>query len=65
MAGCRSPCTSGRLGWFQDVLALRTFVWLREHACLQKIRAAIGNLRDIGDTGQLASYRLVSDRAGD
>ncbi|HJY55357.1 MAG TPA: hypothetical protein VJ418_03150 [Streptosporangiaceae bacterium] len=47
------------------MLALRTFVWLREHACLQKIRAAIGNLRDIGDTGQLASYRLVSDRAGD
>ena len=29
---------------FQDVLALRTFVRLRENASLQKIRAAIGNL---------------------
>ena len=49
---------------FQDVLALRMFVWLREDASLQKIRAAIGNLRDIGDAGQLASYRLVPDRGG-
>jgi hypothetical protein len=48
---------------FHDVLALRTFVWLREDASRQKILAAIGNLRDIGDAGQLASYRLVLDRA--
>ena len=49
---------------FQDVLALRTFVRLREHASLQKIRGAIGNLRDIGEVGHLASYRLVSDKRG-
>jgi uncharacterized protein (DUF433 family) len=49
---------------FQDVLALRTFVRLRENASLQKIRSAIGNLRDIGEAGHLASYRLVSDKGG-
>jgi uncharacterized protein (DUF433 family)/DNA-binding transcriptional MerR regulator len=49
---------------FQDVLALRTFVRLRENASLQKIRAAIGTLRNIGEVGHLASYRLVADRAG-
>jgi uncharacterized protein (DUF433 family)/DNA-binding transcriptional MerR regulator len=49
---------------FQDVLALRTFVRLRENASLQKIRAAIGNLRDIGEVAHLASYRLISDKAG-
>ena len=49
---------------FQDVLALRTFVRLRENASLQKIRAAIGNLRDIGEVDHLASYRLVSDKGG-
>jgi uncharacterized protein (DUF433 family) len=49
---------------FRDVLALRTFVKLRADASLQKIRAAIGNLRDIGAADHLASYRLVSDRAG-
>lgn len=49
---------------FRDLLALRTFVHLREHASLQKIRAAIGNLRDLGEVAHLASYRLVSDVAG-
>jgi uncharacterized protein (DUF433 family) len=49
---------------FRDVLALRTFVRLRKDASLQKIRAAIGNLRVIGGVDHLASYRLVSDRAG-
>lgn len=49
---------------FRDVLALRTFVRLRENASLQKIRTAIGNLRDIGEADHLAAYRLVSDRAG-
>jgi uncharacterized protein (DUF433 family)/DNA-binding transcriptional MerR regulator len=49
---------------FQDVLALRTFVRLRENASLQKIRAAIGNLRNIGEVDHLASYRLVSDKGG-
>lgn len=50
---------------FQDVLALRTFVKLRESASLQKIRAAIGHLRGMGEVGPLASYRLVSDQRGD
>jgi uncharacterized protein (DUF433 family)/DNA-binding transcriptional MerR regulator len=49
---------------FQDVLALRTFVRLRENASLQKIRAAIGSLRVIGEADHLAAYRLVSDLAG-
>jgi uncharacterized protein (DUF433 family)/DNA-binding transcriptional MerR regulator len=49
---------------FRDVLALRTFVQLRTDASLQKIRAAIGNLRDIGEADHLATYRLVSDRGG-
>jgi uncharacterized protein (DUF433 family)/DNA-binding transcriptional MerR regulator len=50
---------------FQDVLALRTFVKLRENASLQKIRAAIGHLRNLGEVSPLASYQLVSDRRGD
>ncbi len=49
---------------FQDVLALRTCVKLREYASLQKIRAAIGRLRDLGEAGPLASYKLVSDQRG-
>ena len=49
---------------FRDVLALRTFVRLRKDASLQKIRAAIENLRVIGQVDHLASYQLVSDRAG-
>jgi uncharacterized protein (DUF433 family)/DNA-binding transcriptional MerR regulator len=49
---------------FQDALALRTFVKLRENASLQKIRAAIGHLRTLGEVGPLASYRLVSDQRG-
>jgi len=49
---------------FQDVLALRTFVRLRESTSLQKIRAAIGNLRNIGEVSHLPSYRLVADRGG-
>lgn len=49
---------------FKDVLALRTCVRLREDASLQKIRAAIQNLRDLGEADHLATYRLVSDRRG-
>jgi uncharacterized protein (DUF433 family) len=49
---------------FQDVLALRTFVKLRENASLQKIRAAIGHLRNLGEVGPLASYQLASDQRG-
>jgi uncharacterized protein (DUF433 family)/DNA-binding transcriptional MerR regulator len=49
---------------FRDLLALRTFVHLREHASLQKIRAAIGNLQALGEADHLGSYRLVSDSKG-
>lgn len=49
---------------FRDLLALRTFVHLRQNASLQKIRLAIANLRDLGEIDHLASYRLVSDRRG-
>lgn len=49
---------------FRDLLALRTFVHLRRDASLQKIRVAIGNLRDLGEIEHLASYRLVSDSRG-
>lgn len=49
---------------FRDLLALRTFVRLREYASLQKIRAAAGTLHALGEVQHLASYRLVADRAG-
>lgn len=49
---------------FRDVLALRTFVRLRENTSLQRIRAAIGNLRVLGEADHLVAYRLVSDAAG-
>lgn len=49
---------------FRDLLALRTCVHLREYASLQRIRLAIGNLRDLGEVAHLATYRLVSDLAG-
>lgn len=49
---------------FRDLLALRTCVLLRRTASLQKVRRAIGNLRDLGEVDHLASYRLVSDAAG-
>jgi uncharacterized protein (DUF433 family)/DNA-binding transcriptional MerR regulator len=50
---------------FSDVLALRTVVRLRDATSLQKIRAAIQTLRDLGEADHLASYRLVSDKRGD
>jgi uncharacterized protein (DUF433 family) len=49
---------------FRDVLALRTFVRLRQDASLQRIRDAIGNLRVIGEIDHFAAYQLFSDRAG-
>ncbi len=49
---------------FRDILALRTCMRLREYASLQRIRTAIGNLRDLGDRDHLASYTIVSDAAG-
>jgi uncharacterized protein (DUF433 family)/DNA-binding transcriptional MerR regulator len=49
---------------FRDVLALRMFVRLRQRASLQRIRTAVGHLRDLGDREHLASYYLISDHAG-
>ncbi len=45
---------------FRDVVALRTFVYLRQDTSLQKIRIAIGTLHEIGQVEHLSSYRLVS-----
>jgi uncharacterized protein (DUF433 family) len=49
---------------FRDLLALRTFVRLREEASLQRIRQAVNSLRDLGWTAHLSSYLLVTDASG-
>jgi uncharacterized protein (DUF433 family)/DNA-binding transcriptional MerR regulator len=49
---------------FRDLLALRTFVRLRQTASLQRIRRAVSSLRDFGQVEHLASYKLVSDTSG-
>jgi uncharacterized protein (DUF433 family) len=46
---------------FRDIIALRTFVYLREELPLQRIRKAVDNLRELGNTDHLSSYRLYSD----
>jgi uncharacterized protein (DUF433 family)/DNA-binding transcriptional MerR regulator len=46
---------------FRDLLALRSCVFLRQSASLQKIRKAISNLRDLGEREHLSQYTLVSD----
>ena len=46
---------------FRDVPALRTFVHLRNSSSLQKIRTALGTLRNLGERDHLSSYRLVTD----
>jgi uncharacterized protein (DUF433 family)/DNA-binding transcriptional MerR regulator len=46
---------------FQDVLALRTFVYLRtQDVPLQRVRKAVRNLRDMGETEHLSAYKLVA-----
>jgi uncharacterized protein (DUF433 family) len=46
---------------FRDVVALRTFVYLRAHAVpLQRVRRAIHNLRGMGETEHLSAYTLVA-----
>jgi uncharacterized protein (DUF433 family)/DNA-binding transcriptional MerR regulator len=46
---------------FQDVLALRTFVYLRTRDVpLQRVRKAIKSLRDLGQTEHLSSYSLLA-----
>lgn len=47
---------------FQDVVALRTFVYLRaSDVPLRRIRKAIKSLRNMGEVEHLASYKLVAD----
>lgn len=45
---------------FRDLVALRTFTYLREKVPLQKIRTALNNLRDLGELDHLSKYRLVA-----
>ncbi|GGK80987.1 hypothetical protein Sme01_44530 [Sphaerisporangium melleum] len=56
--------SSGRpiLYSFRDVIALRTFVKLRNDVSLQKIRRALDTLRDdLHEREHLSAYRLVAD----
>lgn len=46
---------------FRDVVALRTFVYLRaQDVPLQRVRKAVRNLRSMGEVEHLASYTLVA-----
>lgn len=46
---------------FPDVVALRTFVYLRSRDVpLQRVRKAVQSLRDMGATEHLSSYQLVA-----
>jgi uncharacterized protein (DUF433 family)/DNA-binding transcriptional MerR regulator len=45
---------------FRDVVALRTFVYLREELSLQLIRKAIGKLREFGNAEHISQYTLVA-----
>jgi len=45
---------------FRDVIALRTFVYLRGEHSLQKVRKAVSTLRDLGNRDHLAAYQLVA-----
>lgn len=56
---------SGRhLYSFPDVVALRSFVFLRETASLQLIRKAVGGLRYLRNLDHLACYQLAVDAEG-
>jgi len=48
---------------YRDIVALRTFVYLRESESLQRIRRAVDQLRDLGESEHLSQYRL--EAAGD
>lgn len=46
---------------FRDVVALRTFVYLRSRQVpLQRIRKAVGSLRNLGEEEHLSKYSLVA-----
>ncbi|HEY4458601.1 MAG TPA: DUF433 domain-containing protein [Pseudonocardiaceae bacterium] len=58
-----SPTFHGsRVGYsFQDVVALRTFVYLRaKDVPLQRVRKAVQYLRQLGETEHLSSYKLLA-----
>lgn len=46
---------------FRDIVALRTCAYLRKDSSLQRIRRAIGNLRDLGELEHLSEYTLVAE----
>lgn len=43
---------------FRDLVALRSFVYLRRRVSLQRIRGALRNLRDLGNLEHLSTYTL-------
>lgn len=43
---------------FRDLIALRTFVYLRGKTSLQKIRRAVQSLENLGDEDHLSAYEL-------
>lgn len=45
---------------YRDIVALRTCVYLRRDASLQRIRAAFTNLRGLGELEHLSTYNLVA-----
>lgn len=46
---------------YRDVVALRTFVYLRSHNVpLQRVRKAVRSLRELGEVEHLSSYKLVA-----
>lgn len=45
---------------YRDLIALRTCVFLRQDSSLQRIRTAIGTLREMGELDHLSAYTLVS-----
>lgn len=45
---------------FRDLVALRSFVYLRRKVSLQRIREAVRSLRDLGNLAHLSTYTLVA-----
>lgn len=45
---------------YRDLVALRTFVYLRTTTPLQRIRKAVSRLREIGELEHLSAYKLVA-----
>lgn len=44
---------------FRDLIALRTFVYLRESTSMQMIRKSVGTLEQLGDRDHLSAYTLT------